>query len=36
MSIRPNKYSFLDRKPEPESLSRDSVRSWPPFEYLSA
>ena len=30
MSILPNRYSFLDWKPEPEVLSRERVRRLPP------
>lgn len=29
ISIFPYKYSFLERKPEPEALSRDRERRWP-------
>lgn len=35
ISIFPNKYWFLDLKPEPEVLSRDNVSSWPLLRILA-
>ena len=35
MSIFPNRYSFLDWKPEPEALSRERVRSCPLLSILA-
>ena len=35
ISIFPNKYSFLDWKPEPEVLSRERVRSLPLLSILA-
>ena len=35
ISIFPNRYSFLDWKPEPEALSRERVRSCPLLRILA-
>ena len=35
MSNLPNRYSFLDWKPDPDPWSRESVRIWPPLRMFA-